>query len=62
MPESPSNSPTTDLNPQARLERAKEQALQGWIGNFEEDRTQVCRAAELIRNSTKCTTGRTLAT
>lgn len=44
MPESPSNSPTTDLNPQARLERAKEQALQGWIGNFEEDRTQVCRA------------------
>lgn len=30
-----------DLGPQARLVQAKEQVLQGWIGDFEENRIQV---------------------
>ena len=41
VPEPPLRAPVTDPRPQAKLALAKEQALHGWITDFEEDRTHV---------------------
>ena len=41
VPELPLRAPVTDPRPQAKLALAKEQALHGWITDFEEDRTHV---------------------